>query len=162
MQDLQMGPDAGEKVADVAACEAACDLEPGCNAASYYVPVIADTGKNCYLKALGDSCALPTDAITDPTATFSLKCATGAVAPAAVAPGAAPVAPASPGAPATTTPGPFAAPPESDDVDDETSSREFDAGTADAGAAVTDGSGAVGTVCTSIAAVAVAGVAALL
>lgn len=70
MQDIGEGL----LVDDVEACEAACDAEPECNAASFYLEADEETMTNCFLKTLGESCMLPSDATDDDNAILSLKC----------------------------------------------------------------------------------------
>jgi hypothetical protein len=60
-------------VPDIEACKAACDAKPPCNGASYYTDATEIGGKNCWLKVLGNSCALPADATDNPKATLLLK-----------------------------------------------------------------------------------------
>jgi PAN domain len=142
----------GLLVADIAACEAACDAEAACNTVSFYTTIVADTEKNCYLKTLGDSCALPTDANMDPDAILSLKCTGGlAAAPPATVP------------PATAA---FATPPETEETGTTDTTRDTgDLATSappSDGASVTATPSGVASVCTGLAAVAFAGAVAVL
>lgn len=152
MQDLGTG----SLVDTVADCEAECDATPTCNAAAYLATVLADTGKNCYLKVIGtDDCELPADADEDPEATLSLKCEE-ALAPAIAA------APAGALAPIAGPADAFAPPPTSDEPGTRGLPAETAGDTEAAdGDAVVD-SNNVAALATSVAAVAVAGAIALL
>lgn len=159
-----MGEDAGLLVDDVTGCEAACDAEPTCNTASFYKEIIPATGKNCYLKVLGDSCALPDDALEDPNAILSLKCDTVAAAPAAVA--AAPLgaaADAAPAAGAGAAAGAADAPAAGEAAGD-VGTRDLgtDAATTDDADAVAPAGSSAAGVCASVAAIAAAGAVALM
>lgn len=157
-----MGEDAGLLVDGVTGCEAACDAEPTCNTASFYKEVIADTGKNCFLKVLGDSCALPEDALEDTNAILSLKCDTVAAAPAAVA--AAPLGAAAAAAPAAGAAAGAADAPAAGEAAGDVGTRDIgtDAVTTDDADAVAPAGSSAAGVCASVAAIAAAGAVALM
>ena len=154
MQDI--GPPAGILVENVEECQAECDALAECNAASYYIELIEDTQTNCFLKKIGEACMVPGDAIQDDNAVLSLKCEDDqAMAPMADAPmmAGAPLAADAPAAGDDATGGA-----------DGATTRDVDPGAGDDTAddeVADEGSGA-GSLGVSVAAAAIAAVAALI
>ena len=80
VQDI--GP--GLLVDDAAACEAECDATAQCNAASFTAE-LHRTGRNCFLRTLGNACELPNNATATLHAILSLNCDPSAISPSSVA-----------------------------------------------------------------------------